>query len=79
MFGPLISRIYESLLIGSELQDKVNYVVSEREDRVTGATMLTRMAGCKKCTGLQLCCAELYWDVLGCTGLYWTVPSCIGL
>ena len=26
-------------------QDKVNYAVSERE-RVTGATMLTRMAGC---------------------------------
>ena len=29
-----------------EQQDKVNYAVSEREDRVTGATMLTRMAGC---------------------------------
>ena len=27
-------------------QDKVNYAVSEGEDRVTGATMLTRMAGC---------------------------------
>ena len=27
-------------------QDKVNYAVSEREVRVTGATTLTRMAGC---------------------------------
>ena len=27
-------------------QDKVNYAVSERDDRVTGATTLTRMAGC---------------------------------
>ena len=27
-------------------QDKVNYAVSDREDRVTGATILTRMAGC---------------------------------
>ena len=27
-------------------QDKVNYAVSEGEDRVTGATVLTRMAGC---------------------------------
>ena len=27
-------------------QDKVNYAVSEREDRVTDATTLTRMMGC---------------------------------
>ena len=27
-------------------QDKVNYAVSEREDRVTGAMTLTRKAGC---------------------------------
>ena len=26
-------------------QDKVNYAVSERDDRVTGATALMRMAG----------------------------------
>ena len=26
-------------------QDKVNYAVSDREDRVTGATTLTRKAG----------------------------------
>ena len=40
-------------------QDKVNYAVSEREDRVTDLTTLTRMTGC---TGLC-------WAVLGCTGL----------
>ena len=27
-------------------QDKVNYAVSEREDRVTGSVSLPRMAGC---------------------------------
>ena len=27
-------------------QDKVNYAVSEGEDRITGATTLTRMVGC---------------------------------
>ena len=27
-------------------QDKVNYAVSEREDRVTDLTTLTRMTGC---------------------------------
>ena len=32
-------------------QDKVNYAVSEREDRVKGATTLTRMA----------CCNGMYW------------------
>ena len=29
-----------------DLQDKVNYAVSEREDKVTDVTMLTRMTGC---------------------------------
>ena len=29
-------------------QDKVNYAVSEKEDRVTGVTTLTRMAGCNR-------------------------------
>ena len=38
-------------------QDKVNYVVSERENRVTDVTTLTRMMGC---TGM-------YWAA---TGLY---------
>ena len=38
-------------------QDKVNYAVSEREDRVTDVTTLTRMTGL---TGM-------YWAVLGCT------------
>ena len=28
------------------IQDKVNYAVSEREDRVTDLTALTRMTGC---------------------------------
>ena len=28
------------------IQDKVNYAVSEREDRVTGATTITRMVDC---------------------------------
>ena len=32
-------------------EDKVNYAVSEREDRVTGVKTLTRMAGCN----------EVYW------------------
>ena len=38
-------------------QDKVNYAVSEREDRVTDVTTLTMMMGC---TGM-------YWAA---TGLY---------
>ena len=29
-----------------------------------------------ECTGLQLCCAELYWAVLEYTGLYWVVLDC---
>ena len=33
---------------GKLKQDKVNYAVSERENRVTGATKLTRMAGCNR-------------------------------
>ena len=47
-------------------QDKVNYAVSEREDRVRGATTLMRMAGCN----------GMYWaaTVWGCIGLYCTVP-----
>ena len=36
-------------------QDKVNYAVSEREDRVTDLTTLTRMTGC---TGM-------YWAATG--------------
>ena len=36
-------------------QDKVNYAVSEREDRVTDLTTLTRMTGC---TGM-------YWAANG--------------
>ena len=39
-------------------EDKVNYAVSEREDRVTGATTLMRMAGCN----------GMYWAVVGCSG-----------
>ena len=45
-------------------QDKVNYAVSEREDRVSDLTTLTRMTGC---TGM-------YWALLDCTGL-----GCTGL
>ena len=40
--NPASTRQIDSFL----QQDKVNYAVSEREDRVTGATTLTRMAGC---------------------------------
>ena len=39
------------------LQDKVNYAVSEREERVTDVTTLTRMTGC----------SGMYWAG---TGLY---------
>ena len=41
-------------------QDKVNYAVSEKEDRVTDVTILMRMMGC---TGM-------YWVT---TGLYLAV------
>ena len=55
-------------------QDKVNYAVSEREDRVTDLTTLTRMTGCTgmflAATRLQLGCTELQWGVIDCTGLY---------
>ena len=36
-------------ILGSKIrleQDKVNYAVSEREERVTDLTTLTRMTGC---------------------------------
>ena len=51
-------------------QDKVNYSVSEREDRVTDLTTLTRMTAVLGCSGLQLGCTELQWGVIDCTGLY---------
>ena len=38
-------------------QDKVNYAVSEREDRVTDLTTLTRMTGC---TGMYWAANGLY-------------------
>ena len=42
---------------------KVNYAVSEKEDRVTDLTTLTRMTGCTgmywAATGLQKGCTEL--------------------
>ena len=67
-------------------QDKVNYAVSDREDRVTGATMLTRMAGCNRMywAATVLCWAVLgvtgmYWAVLGCTELFWAVWGCTAL
>ena len=40
-------------------QDKVNYAVSEREDRVTDLTTLRRRSGC----------IGMYWAVLGSTGV----------
>ena len=44
-------------------QDKVNYAVSEREDRVTDVMMLKRMTGCTgmywAAIGLQMGCTEL--------------------
>ena len=56
------------------IQDKVNYVVSETEDRVTDLTTLRRMAGCAgkfwAATRLQLGCTELQWGVVDCTGLH---------
>ena len=54
-------------------QDKVNYAVSEREDRVTGASTLTRLYWA------VLSCIGLCWAVLGCTGLYRAVLGCTGL
>ena len=40
-------------------QDKVNYAVSEREDRVTDVTTITGWRAVLGCTGLQLGCTEL--------------------
>ena len=74
-------------------QDKANYAVSEREDRVTGPTTLTRMAGCNEMywAATVLCLAvrgftRMYWAatvlcraVLGCTGMYLAVLGCNGL
>ena len=50
-------------------QDEVNYVISEKGDGVTGATMLTRITGF----------AWLYWAALDCTGLYSAVLCCTRL
>ena len=55
-----------SLSISYFIQDKVNYAVSEREDRVTGVTTLTRIAGCN---GMYWAAAVLCRAVLGCTGM----------
>ena len=59
---------------------KVNYAISERQDRITDATTLTRMVGCNEmyCAATVLCFTGLYWNMLGCTGQYWTVLSCRG-
>ena len=64
-------------------QDKVNYAVSEREDRDNGeddvnedGRLQRNLLGCN-CAALS--CTGLYWNVLGCTGLYWAVLSCFGL
>ena len=53
-------------------QDKVNYAVSEMEDRVTDVTTIKGWRAVLECTGL-------YWTVLGCTGLYWAVLGCARL
>ena len=45
VFELIHSRLFFGM-IAEKRQDKVNYAVSERDDRVTGATTLTRMAGC---------------------------------
>ena len=54
-------------------QDKVNHAVSEREDRVTDLTMLTRMTGCFgmywAANGRQMGSTKLLWGVLGFTEL----------
>ena len=52
---------------------KVNYAISERQDRITDATTLTRMVGCN-----EMCCncAVLHWAVLEYAGLYWAVLDC---
>ena len=64
------------------IQDKVNYAVSEMKARVTDLTMLTR-TGCTgmylASTGLQLGCTELLWAVVGSSGLYFARRSCTGL
>ena len=52
-----IAKDLQFRLKSSIQQDKVNYAVSEREDRVTDLTTLTRMT---VCTGM-------YWAA---TGLY---------
>ena len=54
-----------------QTKDKVNYAISEREDRVTDVTMLKRMIGC----------SGLYWAVLGCNcnGLKWAFKNYTGL
>ena len=61
-------------------QDKVNYAVSEREDRETDLTMLIRMTGC---TGMYwavlgssgvLDLTRLHWDLIGWGG-YWSGGS----
>ena len=56
-------------ILGSKIrleQDKVNYAVSEREDRVTDLTTLTRMT---VCTGMYWAATVLCWAVVGCSGL----------
>ena len=68
------------------IQDKVNSAVSEREDRVTDLTTLTRMTGCIgmfwAATGLYraaMVCSRFNWAVLSCTGLWWAVLWCTRL
>ena len=51
--NPASTRQIDSFL----QQDKVNYAVSEREDRLTDLTTLTRMTGC---TGMFWAATGLY-------------------
>ena len=51
-----IFRLTVEVLTKDKKQDKVNYAVSERENRVTDVTTITLMTGC---TGFQLGCTEL--------------------
>ena len=70
-------------LVSYKQQDKVNYAVSEREDRVTDVTPLTRMTAVLGYNWAVLSSNRLYCAVLSCTGLYWAalgyIVGCNGL
>ena len=76
-------RWLQSYIRWLEEQDKVNYAVSEREDRVKDFDKVDKDVrlywDVLGCNWAEKGCNRLYWAVLSCTELYWVVVGCTWL